>query len=545
MVEVREEQTQVQGEQTEWVSGAAVERRLDLPVPSVDDKVAEGKDGWLFLANDSNDTLGQHAGERLLTDHPGPAVARPARGAVRLALSPGHSLRLHDRARCARCLLGHAARRESHPATTRPVLQVLDHLAERESWAPVLYPLEALRAEREQVVYPKTGSHWSEYGAFLGYRELMARLTETFPVRRLTRKELHLSAEQRAGDLGLKFDPPIRSRYVYVDVIDSHARLIHDNRVRNHGRLVEFEADAYNALTCLVFGDSYAVRVVPLLAESFQRTFWAHSYFDYELIRELRPDVVVSVVSERGMIVVQSDTEPGIRRLEAQKLAAGDLMEPRGTPAESLRDQQRASVQGEAPPRTGRVSEDLRAEELDLPASIRDGKVVEGRDGRLFLANDANHVLDQHSGRCASTRTSCASGAILLETRTAWLERRGSHHFFLIAPNAHSVYPDDAAGRCAERTRAAGPPAARQPARPRVLRAGRLSAGGACGAGRGRIPEDGQPLVAARSIDRLSGAGRGDPRCECPSTARRTDAFEFVDAQRRSSATSAPRCARR
>ena len=34
------------------------ERRLDLPLPSVDDKVVQGKDGWLFLANDSNDTLG-------------------------------------------------------------------------------------------------------------------------------------------------------------------------------------------------------------------------------------------------------------------------------------------------------------------------------------------------------------------------------------------------------------------------------------------------------------------------------------------------------
>ena len=81
-----------------------------------------------------------------------------------------------------------------------------------------------------------------------------------------------------------------------------------------------------------MFGDSYAVRLMPLIAEAFQRTsFWAHSYFDYELVRELQPDIVVSVVSERGMIVVQSDTEPGLRRLEAQKRAAGDVMPPRIT----------------------------------------------------------------------------------------------------------------------------------------------------------------------------------------------------------------------
>ena len=68
-------------------------------------------------------------------------------------------------------------------------------------------------------------------------------MTESLPVRRLTRREVHLSIEQRAGDLGRKFDPPIMSRYVYVDVIEPTARLVHDNRVRNHGRLVEFQAE--------------------------------------------------------------------------------------------------------------------------------------------------------------------------------------------------------------------------------------------------------------------------------------------------------------
>jgi hypothetical protein len=75
--------------------------------------------------------------------------------------------------------------------------------------------------------------------------------------------------------------------------------------------------------------------MMPLIAESFRRTFWAHIYFDYELVRELRPDAVVTVIGERGMIVVQSDTGPGIRRLEAEKRAAGDMLRPRT--AETLR----------------------------------------------------------------------------------------------------------------------------------------------------------------------------------------------------------------
>jgi hypothetical protein len=223
---------------------------------------------------------------------------------------------------------------------------VLDHLRERNSFAPVLYPLEELIAERDELVYPKTGSHWSEFGAFVGYRALMKEMTEILPVRRLTRREIHLSADERAGDLGLKFDPPVKSSYVYVDVVGARTRYVNDNRVRNHGRLVEYESDAYNALTCLVFGDSYAVRMMPLIAEAFSRTYWAHHYFDYELVRELKPDAVVTVAAERGMIVLQDDMSPGLRRLEADKLAAGDLLPPRvskGVRINSLRVSQAPS----------------------------------------------------------------------------------------------------------------------------------------------------------------------------------------------------------
>jgi len=185
-------------------------------------------------------------------------------------------------------------------------------------------------------VYALTDSHWSEYGAYVAYREVMARITESLPVRRVGRKQIYRTYEQRAGDLGYKFEPPVvDTEYGYVDVIGSRVRLVDDNRVRNHGRLVEFEADSYNSLTCIIFGDSYATRMMPLFAESFARTFWAHIYFDYDLVRELKPDVVVTVLSERGMIIVQNDSGPGIRRMEADKRAAGDVLRPRAN--DSLR----------------------------------------------------------------------------------------------------------------------------------------------------------------------------------------------------------------
>jgi hypothetical protein len=335
MLEVREEQAKTQHQHGEWVSGAEVERPLDMSLPVIDDKVIRGQDGWLFIANDTADAMGQHTGKRLLTEHQVQQWQD---------LLEQRSAWLNIQGIPYLCLIApdpHAVYADKLPdgcipGETRPVLQILDNLAERGSWAPVTYLLDAMQRDHEEEVYSQTGSHWSEYGAYIGYRELMAHLTETFPVRTLTRKELNLSFDMRAGDLGLKFDPPVKSRYVYVDVIDPRARLVRDNRVRNHGRLVEYEADCFNALTCLIFGDSYAVAMMPLLAESFQRTIWAHSYFDYELVREMQPDVVVTVVSERGMIKVQNDVDTSVRRLAASKQEAGDVMPPR-KPTASLR----------------------------------------------------------------------------------------------------------------------------------------------------------------------------------------------------------------
>lgn len=70
-------------------------------------------------------------------------------------------------------------------------------------------------------------------------------------------------------------------------------------------------------------------------------------------------------------------------------------------------------------------------------------KVLRGKHGRLFLDNDTNHVLAQHSGALRLSAIQLRQWRFVLETRIAWLARLGADHHFMVAPNAHSVYPDD------------------------------------------------------------------------------------------------------
>ena len=73
---------------------------------------------------------------------------------------------------------------------------------------------------------------------------------------------------------------------------------------------------------------------------------------------------------------------------------------------------------------------------------VHDAKVVEGRSGYLFMADDNNEVMAQHSGRVRLTESELEEWRTLLERRTEQLAARDCAHLVLIAPNNHSVYPE-------------------------------------------------------------------------------------------------------
>ena len=311
---------------------AARQEPIELPTPSADDnKVVEGRDGFYFLANDSNRIFDQLAGEYLFTDE---------------QVAQWHSLL---ETRCAwsehsGCPFFFMVGPDAHYvypdklpegavlADRRPIHQLLERLDEQRSFAHAIYPLERLIAERDRAVFAKTGSHWSEIGAFVGYLELIEEMRKRLPdLRALGFDDIVISDDDLPGDLGFKVDPPVKSKYVFVDVIDSRTRLVADNRVARNGRRVEFEGDESLEGTCLLMGDSFSVRVAPILAESFRRLVYAHlTTFDFELAREVNPDVIVMGMNERCMINVPVDLPAESQRmLEARKIASGDVLPPR------------------------------------------------------------------------------------------------------------------------------------------------------------------------------------------------------------------------
>jgi alginate O-acetyltransferase complex protein AlgJ len=296
-----------------------------IPFPH-DGKVVQGKDGWLFLDKDSNRIIAQHSGElqlsgeqleqwRLLLEQRIRWLGERGIGFVFLVPPNPHSVhpeKLPD---------GVAS------APRRPVHQLIDYLDRKDSPARVVYPLEDLVREKHRHVYQSTATHWSELGAFVAYRSLLAEL-DGVEVRRLSEHDLVLSEEQKSGDLGNKVQPTVRSTLARAAVREPRARLVADNKVANKGRRRDYECEAAPDVTCLVLGDSYSYRMLPFLAESFGRLVFAFlPNLDRELVERERPDVVVFVLNERFLIYPPVDEGAmSLAEWEAQKRAEGKLL---------------------------------------------------------------------------------------------------------------------------------------------------------------------------------------------------------------------------
>jgi alginate O-acetyltransferase complex protein AlgJ len=299
----------------------------------VDGKVVRGKDGWLFLDNDSNFVMSQYSGELRFSES---ELRR-----WRFVLETRTAWLQEHRVPYSFLVApnAHSVYAEKLPdgygnGEGRPIIQLMRYLRQTGSYARLMYPLDDLLRMKPEPVYTETETHWTELGAFVAYRHLMQQVRRTVDVPVLSEDEVNVRKITIPGDLGAKLTPPEASLTVRVDVRNPAAWLASDNRVFNRGRRIEYRCDAAPDVTCLLFGDSFAHMALPYFAESFRRLVFAHlPTLDYSLVEQDRPGVVVSILNERFLVSVPDDLSAAtLEELACQKRAAGDMLAPRSMP---------------------------------------------------------------------------------------------------------------------------------------------------------------------------------------------------------------------
>ena len=180
-----------------------------------------------------------------------------------------------------------------------------EHLAGAlaEEGIKVVCPAARLRAARGPIdVYQRLDSHWSAFGAFLCYREILEQLSIEGPCWR----DIRYSVRNGFGDLSIHVIPE-RSGAVHdteIPAISATAGAnIFDNRARNVRRH-QCEAGVGRAL---VIRDSFASALTPFLERTFAETILVGGSpaMPDDAIDHFAPDIVILEMAERSLLVPQ------------------------------------------------------------------------------------------------------------------------------------------------------------------------------------------------------------------------------------------------
>jgi hypothetical protein len=189
----------------------------------------------------------------------------------------------------------------------------LFRLAHQAGYSQLVDPRAAILAQKnQQMLYGPYDTHWTALGAYIGYRELMRRISEDFP----GMEPLPMSAFEVPP-----FNPSLVPRD--LSLMLGIAELVPHNRETlitfpiHDPAKTEFlssrhdwtapqvlHTDSPSGKTVVLLRDSFTSEMLPMLKKHFSTIVMAHfqdGIFRTDLIERYHPDMVILIVIESGM----------------------------------------------------------------------------------------------------------------------------------------------------------------------------------------------------------------------------------------------------
>ena len=160
-------------------------------------------------------------------------------------------------------------------------------------------------------LYWKTDSHWSEYGAYLVYKELFDHISQKFPQSspRAFDEFEWKEGTFRGGDMAyyLEYDDEVMSEYnvARIPLFDMPRSISQVRRYVSESKLT-YDSDTMPAARTISTGmrDSYSTQIYDILAERFDKTvyksMWSFS-FNAQEVKSAGVDYVIYILTERNI----------------------------------------------------------------------------------------------------------------------------------------------------------------------------------------------------------------------------------------------------
>lgn len=183
----------------------------------------------------------------------------------------------------------------------RPAMQIVSSTNDATRRA-MIYPLaELIEARARRDTYYRTDSHWNTFGALIGYRALMASLAPERPMHDVQDEEIGWKTYEMVGDLGVRLEPEMGETTEALQLLAPlPVRTAFQNKLFARGAIAVYETDRPDLPRGILFRDSFALNMLPVLQQSFSRLVVVGSQsMHYDLLRAERPDVVIAETCER------------------------------------------------------------------------------------------------------------------------------------------------------------------------------------------------------------------------------------------------------
>ncbi|MDV2858863.1 alginate O-acetyltransferase AlgX-related protein [Oceanimonas sp. CAM02] len=263
-------------------------------------KVLKGKNGWLFLDNDTNNSIDQFTGKIKLTEI---TLSRWS--------SYFHGMKELAKQHSSEYAMLIAPSKESVVGEKyHPQKKGVSPITEIEKLAPPLlvYPLKELKNLGDDS-YLKCDTHWSHKGALTATLALMRKFGIASTSIQKHFKSDRYKVQVKGGDLGNKLTPRESSKTEILKSFNYRNFIVYDNALPNIGRIIAFHnKDSLIKKTCLTFGSSSSYSMFNYLSRIFENYLFIHTAgnIDPNLLKIVKPDYLVTQTNARFVIQAPS-----------------------------------------------------------------------------------------------------------------------------------------------------------------------------------------------------------------------------------------------
>ncbi len=282
-------------------------------------KVIQGKEGYLFLTNDTNQVCSQITGKLILTEKQlfQWKILLEMR---KLWLQNQNILYFYFVAPNKECVYSDYLPDHIQISNQRCIFQLMSYLSENSSLATIIYPIDALIEESSKMnTYRKGDTHWTDFGSYVAYRSLALEISSQLSIPIIPSSEIEFIEKTlhkpELFDLGNKIGWK-HDKTIVNQILNPRSKCIFDNKSKGTGRLYIYENSDKSLPIAMFFGDSFSHSMIPYLAESFSKLVLIQQpNLDYSLIEKEKPDVVISEQVERFIVRIPDDLK-GLSNLE-------------------------------------------------------------------------------------------------------------------------------------------------------------------------------------------------------------------------------------